>query len=154
MGQASAFRAPSVLWKKHKKQRKDRVRSHWHEWEADIITFLSMNSNNKPVLYFTQSELCEALNVPRSTLNTVLKKSTKIYKTVEGKGKTAKTGLSTLGMLIAFALKENGKRRESYLNYLQGLFPKTGNILEQAKTSNVMEEQETLYGILEGLPAG
>lgn len=45
-------------------------------------------------------------------------------------------------------------KEESYLNYLQGLFPKTGNILEQAKTSNVMEEQETLYGILEGLPAG
>ncbi|WP_377863368.1 replication initiation protein RepS [Bacillus sp. R86525] len=153
-GQASAFRAPSVLWKKHKKQRKDRVRSHWHEWEADIITFLSMNSNNKPVLYFTQSELCEALNIPRSTLNTVLKKSTKIYKTVEGKGKTAKTGLSTLGMLIAFALKENGKRRESYLNYLQGLFPQMGNILGQAKTSSAIAEEETLYGILEGLPAG
>ncbi len=55
-----------------------------------------MNSKNKPVLYFTQKELCEAINIPRSTLNTVLKKSNKIYKTVEGKGKTAKTGFQQL----------------------------------------------------------
>lgn len=150
----SVFRAPSAFWKKHKKQRKDRVRSHWHEWEADIISFLSMNSNNKPVLYFTQSELCEALHIPRSTLNTVLRKSTKIYKVVKGKGKGAKTGLSTIGILITFALKENGRRKESYLNYLQGIFPQIGNILEQEKTSSAMVEEETLYSILEGLPAG
>ncbi len=153
-GQDSVFRAPSAFWKKHKKQRKDRVRSHWHEWEADIISFLSMNSNNKPVLYFTQSELCEALHIPRSTLNTVLKKSTKIYKVVKGKGKSAKTGLSTIGILIAFALKENGRRKESYLNYLQGIFPQISNIIEHAKTSSAMVEEETLYSILEGLPAG
>uniref|UniRef100_UPI003F492054 primase C-terminal domain-containing protein n=1 Tax=Bacillus multifaciens TaxID=3068506 RepID=UPI003F492054 len=153
-GQAAAFRAPSAFWKKHKKQRKDRVRSHWHEWEADIVAYLSMNSGNKPVLYFTQSELCEALAIPRSTLNTVIEKSTKIYKTVEGKGRTAKTGLSTLGMLITFALKENGRKRESYLSYLKELFPLMGSIIREAKFSGAQGQKQKGYGLLEGLPAG
>lgn len=153
-GETSTFRVPSMLWKKHKKQRKDRVRSHWYEWEADIIEFLSANSNDKPVLYFTQSELCEVLNIPRSTLNKVLRKSTKIYKTVEGKGKSAKTGLSTIGMLITFALKENGQKKENYLNYLREILSKIENILTQAKVQNVMSKEKTLYSILESLPAG
>ncbi|MFT4139834.1 MAG: primase C-terminal domain-containing protein [Bacillus sp. (in: firmicutes)] len=151
--QVAAFRAPSALWKKHKKQRKDRIRSHWYEWEADIITFLSINSNDKPVLYFTQSELCEALSMPRSTLNMVLRKSKKIYKIVEGKGKLAKTGLSTMGMLITFALKENDKKREAYLNYLQAL-PKIDNIIKQIKKNKEMMKENEPYNILEGLPAG
>ncbi|EJQ35993.1 hypothetical protein IEE_05513 [Bacillus cereus BAG5X1-1] len=153
-GQASAFRSPAAFWKKHKKQREDRVRSHWHEWEADIIAFLSMNSKNKPVLYFTQLELCEALSIPRSTLNTVLKKSNKIHKTVEGKGKTAKTGLSTIGMLISFAMQEKGRKRDSYVSYLKEIFPQMGNILQQVKTHSAMTEKQVQDGIFEGLPAG
>lgn len=153
-GQVNSFRSPAVFWKKHKKQREDRVRSHWHEWEADIIAFLSMNSKNKPVLYFTQSELCEALDIPRSTLNTVLKKSNKIYKTVEGKGKAAKTGLSTIGMLISFALREKGQKRESYISYLKEIFPQMGNIELQAKNNSAMVEETAPYSLIEGLPAG
>ncbi|SMD70806.1 hypothetical protein BACERE00176_00150 [Bacillus paranthracis] len=153
-GQVNSFRSPAAFWRKHKKQREDRVRSHWHEWEADIIAFLSMNSKNKPVLYFTQKELCEAINIPRSTLNTVLKKSNIIYKTVEGKGKTAKTGFSTIGMLISFALREKGQKRESYLSYLNELFPQMGNILLQAKNDSAMAEETVSYSLIEGLPAG
>ncbi len=106
------------------------------------------------MLYFTQKELCEAINIPRSTLNTVLKKSNKIYKTVERKGKTAKTGFSTIGMLISFALREKGQKRESYLSYLNELFPQMGNILLQAKNNSAMAEETALYSLLEGLPAG
>lgn len=153
-GQVNSFRSPAAFWRKHKKQRIDRVRSHWHEWEADIIAFLSMHSKNKPVLYFTQSELCEELNIPRSTLNTVLKKSNKIYRTVEGKGKTAKTGLSTIGMLITFALREKGQKRESYLSYLNEIFPKMGNILLQAKSNSAIAVNKVSYSLIEGLPAG
>ncbi|PEF45171.1 replication initiation protein [Bacillus cereus] len=153
-GQVNYFRSPAAFWRKHKKKREDRVRSHWHEWEADLIAFLSMNSKNKPVLYFTQSEICEALNIPRSTLNTVLKNSNKIYKTVEGKGKTAKTGLSTMGMLISFALRKKGQKREKYLSYLNEIFPQMGNSLLQAKNNSAMAEETESYSIFEGLPAG
>ncbi|TXR95384.1 replication initiation protein [Bacillus sp. SH7-1] len=153
-GQVNSFRSPAAFWRKHKKQREDRVRSHWHEWEADIIAFLSMNSKNEPVLYFTQKELCEALNIPRSTLNTVLNKSNKIYKTVEGKGKTARTGFSTIGMLISFALREKEQKKENYLSYLNKLFPQVGNILLQAKSNSAMAEETVSYSIIEGLPAG
>ncbi|PGZ25360.1 replication initiation protein [Bacillus anthracis] len=145
---------PSILWRKHKKKREDRVRSHWHEWEADIITFLSMNSKNKPVLYFSQAELCQALSIPRSTLNTVLKKSQKIYKIVEGKGKHAKTGLSTIGMLISFALREKDRKRTSYMSYLETVLPHLGDIVSRIKNSHVTAEKQEPHSIFEGLPAG
>lgn len=145
---------PSMLWRKHKKKREDRVRSHWHEWEADIITFLSMNAKNKPVLYFSQAELCQALSIPRSTLNTVLKKSQKIYKTVEGKGKHAKTGLSTIGMLISFALLEKSRKRTSYISFLEKVFPQMGSIISKFTSSSTTAEKQAAHSIFEGLPAG
>ncbi|PGZ57368.1 replication initiation protein [Bacillus cereus] len=152
-GQAAAFRAPTAFWKKHKKQRKDRIRSHWHEWEADLIAYLSMNSSNKPVIYLSQTELCEAVKIPRSTLNTVLKKSTKIYKSVKGKGKGAKTAFATIGMLISFALKEKGRKRESYISYLRDVFPQVGNILKETNSHGTEEQKQEDYTLFEGLPA-
>ncbi|MBE7106160.1 replication initiation protein [Bacillus cereus] len=147
-------KVPSVLWRKHKKKRDDRVRSHWHEWESDIITFLSMHSKNKPVLYFSQNELCQELSIARSTLNTVLKNSKKIFKTVEGKGKYAKTGLSTIGMLISFALREKSKKRTNYISYLEKLYPQLGSIISEIKNNSAIAETQESYSIFEGLPAG
>ncbi|OQR53322.1 primase C-terminal domain-containing protein [Bacillus sp. CDB3] len=116
--------APSQYWYKHKKARKDRVRSHWYEWEQDIISFLNEKKNTeKGFLHFTQKELCEALQIPRSTLNSVLKKSKHIYIHVIGKGSQRKTRLSTLALFFNHAIDRNKEQKERYLEYIQSIVP-------------------------------
>ncbi|PEB54336.1 replication initiation protein [Bacillus pseudomycoides] len=115
---------PSQYWYKHKKARKERVRSHWYEWEQDIIDFLNAQKDTeKGFVYFTQKELCEALQIPRSTLNSVLKKSKQIYIHVIGKGSQRQTGLSTLALLFNHAIGRNKEQKELYLEFIQSIIP-------------------------------
>ncbi|MED2879762.1 primase C-terminal domain-containing protein [Bacillus thuringiensis] len=115
---------PSQYWYKHKKARKDRVRSHWYEWEHDIIDFLNAQKNTeKGFVYFTQKEICEALQIPRSTLNNVLKKSRQIYIHVIGKGSQRQTGLSTLLLLFNNAIGRTTEQKELYLEFIQSIIP-------------------------------
>lgn len=91
-------------WYKFKKERKDRVRSHYEEWEKDIIAYISSEkSKDEMFLWRTQKELCAAIGIPQSTLNMILKQSTRLLKTTKGKGRYAKTGWTTISLFIQYA---------------------------------------------------
>ena len=95
----------SKCWYKHKKAREDRERSHTHEWEQDLITWMTAEKSvSEPFIWCTQKEICEAINIPSSTLNKLLKESTKIIKTTTGKGRHAKTGLTTVELYIQYVI--------------------------------------------------
>lgn len=94
-------------WYKFKKERKDRVRSHYEEWEQDIITYITAEkSDSEPFLWRTQKEMCQAIGIAQSTLNEVLKKSTRLLKTTTGKGRAAKTGWTTISLFIQYVLQK------------------------------------------------
>lgn len=94
-------------WYKFKKDRKDRVRSHYEEWEQDIIDYITAEkSDSEPFLWHTQKEMCEVIGIPQSTLNVVLKKSTRLLKTTIGIGRGAKTGWTTISLFIQYCLKK------------------------------------------------
>lgn len=94
-------------WYKFKKDRKDRERSHYDEWEQDIIDYLTAEkSDAEPFLWRTQKELCEAIGIPQSSLNALLKKSTRLLKTTTGVGRGAKTGWTTISLFIQYVLKK------------------------------------------------
>ncbi|WP_243521981.1 hypothetical protein [Bacillus pseudomycoides] len=109
--ECSSF-APSQYWYKHKKARKDRVRRHWYEWEQDTIGFLKAQK-------FVYFKLCEALQIPRSTLNSVLKKSKQIYIHVIGKGSQRQTGPSTLALVFNHTIGRKTEQKELYLEFNQ-----------------------------------
>ena len=93
------------VWYKFKKEREDRKRSHYEEWEQDIIEYIKAEKNpSEPFIWRTQKEICEAIGIPQSTLNQVLKVSKKIVKTVTGKGCNAKTGWSTVSLFIQYGV--------------------------------------------------
>ena len=95
------------VWYKFKKDREDRVRSHYEEWEQDIITYISAEkSNSEMFLWHTQKELCEAVGIPQSSLNALLKQSTRLLKTTKGKGRNAKTGWTTISLFIQYVLNK------------------------------------------------
>lgn len=112
-------------WYKFKKDRKDRVRSHYEEWEQDIIAYISAEkSKDEMFLWRTQKELCAAIGIPQSTLNIVLKQSTRLLKTTKGKGRYAKTGWTTISLFIQYAwniAKEIATNKSLYSIGLQKL---------------------------------
>lgn len=102
-------------WHKHKKARPDRVRSHYAEWEADVLSYIAAKTRpGAPVLWTTQRELCEAIGIPRSTFNELLRQSKQILVKREGKGRGAKTGLTSVAVLLSCALEFNQTHRAQY----------------------------------------
>lgn len=109
-------------WYKFKKERKDRVRSHYDEWEQDIIDYISAEkSSTEMFLWRSQKELCEAVGIPQSTLNALLKQSTRLLKTTNGKGRYAKTGWTTTTLFIQYALQIAVKLSQNKSLYRFGL---------------------------------
>lgn len=102
-------------WHKFKKERKDRVRSHYDEWEEDLLAYIqSETSTVQPIKWTTQSALCEAVGIPRSTFNEVIRKSKKILIKRIGKGRGAQTGLTSVAVLLQCALEFNQEHRALY----------------------------------------
>lgn len=144
----------NTIWRKHKKKREDRVRSHAHEWEQDIMQYLSKNAHGRSVLFFSQNELCQELGMARSTLNKVLASSKKIFKSVDGKGKNAKTGLSTISMIFTYIIKLNKEKQHRYYSYFKRTYPELHIELFEERNNGVTAVKQLDFGILEGLPAG
>jgi len=90
-------------WYKHKKARSERVRSHLFEWETDLINYITATKGQSELfIWHSQKELCEILGIAQSTLNKLLKESTKIIKTIKGSGRNAKTGWTTVALFIQY----------------------------------------------------
>ncbi|MYL43904.1 primase C-terminal domain-containing protein [Virgibacillus salexigens] len=88
-------------WYKFAKPREDRERSHYKEWEQDIVSYLEANTSAEQPFYSCSLRgLAKQLEMPVSTLKEVLKKSTYLYKKTKGKGRAAKTILATKSMLF------------------------------------------------------
>lgn len=107
-------------WYKFKKEREDRVRSHYEEWESDLLTYISeLTGKERPILWTTQKEICEAINIPRSTLNELIKRSTKVLIKRRGKGRAAQTGISSVDVLLQCALDHSKEQQMRYRLTLQ-----------------------------------
>ena len=107
-------------WYKFKKAREDRERSHYDEWEQDLINYMTAEFNiSEPFIWRTQKEMCEAIGIPSSTLNKLIKQSTKLLKTVSGKGRNAKTGWTTVSLLMKHVLFSMQQKKKDYARYIQ-----------------------------------
>lgn len=118
-GKSVSVNTGKQVWYKFKKDREDRTRSHYEEWEQDMVSYITAeNNSSEPFIWRTQKEICEAIGIPQSTLNQLLKSSTKIMKTVIGKGRSAKTGWTTVHLFIQHVLRLLQTTKEGYRKYL------------------------------------
>lgn len=102
-------------WYKFKKERKDRKRSHYEEWEEDLLAYIQQaTSLEQPVKWTTQKAICEELGMAKSTFNEVIRKSNRILIKRKGKGCRAQTGLTSVAVLIQCALAYNQTQRAAY----------------------------------------
>jgi len=105
----------SNAWYKFKKNREDRVRSHYEEWEQDIIDYITAEKSiSEPFIWRTQKELCEAIGIAQSSLNALLKRSTKLVKTITGKGRSAKTGWTTVKLFMEYVMNLIKDQKAAY----------------------------------------
>ena len=109
-------------WYKFKKAREDRERSHFEEWEQDIEKFLTAEFDvSEPFIWYTQKELCEKIEIPSSTLNVVIKRSTRLIKVVSGKGRNSKTGWTTVALFMKHVLFSMQLKKSLYKAYVHDL---------------------------------
>lgn len=115
-------------WHKFKKARKDRKRSHYDEWETDILAFINEQaSTSSPVIWTTQNQLCKQIGISRSTFNEVVKQSTKIMMRSKGKGCKAQTGLTSVSVLLQCALNYNQTNRAIYYEAINSMLEEKDN---------------------------
>ena len=101
-------------WYKFKKPREERVRSHYNEWEEDIITYLDTHTSPEmPFLEASLGSLAETFGMSVSTLKEVCKQSNKIKKYTIGRGRGAVTKLASRFMLLRslLVLRKNSIRQ-------------------------------------------
>ena len=145
-GQEYTVSFGSRTWYKFKKERADRTRSHYDEWEQDIIEYITAEkASSEPFIWRTQKELCEAIGIAQSTLNEVLKCSKQLVKTVTGKGRGAKTGWTTVKLFIQYAMELVKSAKAKYRQLLIQV------VKELTEELEVVAGYEPLMNYLEGL---
>lgn len=113
-----------LVYKHLAKKRNERQRSHYSEREQDLLLWINQNTDTRnPYAEVTQKELSEATKMARSTLNEVLKKSTKIYLTTK-RGKGGKTKLASVYSLANFVMQKKASEKMAYYHTITALFPK------------------------------
>lgn len=111
-------------WYKFKKPREERIRSHYEEWEEDILSYI--NANTSPEIPFFEgslSMLAESIGIAVSSLKEVLKRSSRIIKHTIGRGRGAITKWTSRSMLFKSLLQLRKKRMQQ----AQLAFAKIGN---------------------------
>lgn len=107
-------------WYKFAKTRENRERSHYEEWEMDIQKFIQKSIlKGNQFIWLSQNELCSEIGISRSTLNEVFKRSKRLIKTVNGKGRFAKTGFTTISVLFDYAIHQSKQSKLEYRKYIK-----------------------------------
>lgn len=132
------------VWYKFKKDRTERVRSHYNEIEQDLIHFITArHTNAQPFIWLTQKELCAKTNISSSSLNALLKRTTAILKVVDGKGRNAKTGWTTVALFIEYTINALKTKKALYMQQLLMLLQNTHSVATQYAIEHIKNALRT-----------
>ncbi|TYV33114.1 primase C-terminal domain-containing protein [Listeria monocytogenes] len=145
------------FFRKHKKKRAERKYSHFQEWEADLEKYIEKTMLDGQVfIEKSQREMAEETKIPYATLKKLLKQSKRIISRVEGRGRAAKTLLSTAAIVVEAAIRhaitKKQEKKEAYITFLS-TFTEAANYITQ-KIMKTDSQQATESLILSALPNG
>jgi hypothetical protein len=123
-------------WYKFKKAREERERSHYDEWEKDLLDYILREKTTEPFVWSTQKKICEELGMARSTFHEVIKRSSTIIMQKKGKGCSAKTGLSSVTVLVQYAFKVKEQKASQYVAWVSSLLKQ----IEQNEAWRLLEK--------------
>jgi hypothetical protein len=138
-------------WYKFKKPREERVRSHYKEWEEDIIAYLDTHTSPEmPFLEASLSSLAKTFGMSVSTLKEVCKQSSQLKKYTIGRGRGAVTKLASRSMLFrSLLLLRKNHIRQAQLTFSE-LLPEPNQFtaalqFPTLETQLLMHEVDILY---------
>ncbi|EMB5553077.1 primase C-terminal domain-containing protein [Listeria monocytogenes] len=145
------------VFRKHRKTRENRTYSHFEEWEADLEEYIQINIlSGQTFVEKTQRELAEETKIPLATLKKILKQSNRIISRVEGKGRSAKTLLSTVALVVESAIRhaiaKKHEQKEKYISFL-ATFTEAAQYVTN-KFMNDNHKTTAQNAILAALPVG
>src|SRR5699024_11217928 len=109
-----------------KKDRESRVRSHYEEWEQDIMHYIHKHTSpQKPFLEGSLRMLAESIGLPFSTLKEVIKRAKNLYKKTEGRGRDAITYFTTKSMLFNHLIYVRKKGVKTAQFFFDTIIPNT-----------------------------
>ena len=112
-------------WWKFKKHRDDRKYSHQYEWEEDFLRYLNENSYTyKPYISIKKNELIEVLNIPKTTLDKLIKKlvsENKVFLRVK-KGRNGHLIIASTRAVMATIIGIKKQEREAFQRALEEAF--------------------------------
>ncbi|EHO5110643.1 plasmid replication protein [Listeria welshimeri] len=145
------------VFRKHRKARENRTYSHFEEWETDLEEYLQTTMlSGQTFVEKSQRELAEETKIPLATLKKILKQSKKIVTRVEGRGRTARTLLSTVAIVVEAAIRhaitKKHDQSEKYISFLATFTEAAQYITRKIeKNTPTMTPQNT---VLAALPQG
>lgn len=127
-------------WYKFKKKRADRVNSHAHERERDIIDYINAHSR-KGLLKMSLRTLAKEFNISINTLKNALSKSDKIIVSTKDKGRYAETKIYTMKSVLNHLKSMKSKSTRILLDEIY-------NILDVIQEGNIRKEKRSLWKVM------
>lgn len=128
-------------WYKFAKPREERKRSHYYEYEQDIIDYIKQNANEKsPYIKISLRLLADTLQIPFSSLKAALKNTKNIHKKTSGKGRGATTYFTTKSLLFNHLIKIKKEKINIVQSLFSMIFPNTRKLPYLNYRQNLQEE--------------
>lgn len=110
------------IWTKFKKKRTERKRSHYEEWEKDVLNYLQKKED--VYIEIKKKDIVENLNIPKRSLDIVLNnlkiKNIIFYKATAGRLGGVKIAL--MRNLYSYVITLKNKEKEQYIEMLSRYF--------------------------------
>lgn len=106
------------VWIKYKKPRKLRTRSHFYEWEQDLIKYLK--NKKELIMYISKTKIIDEIKIPRRSLDTVLRTLKKQNKIIY-KAKKGRLGGITIALakeLYNHIITKTKEQKEKFIYYV------------------------------------
>lgn len=117
------------VWTKFKKKRTERKRSHYEEWEKDVLNYLQKKED--VYIEIKKKDIVENLNIPKRSLDIVLNnlkiKNIIFYKATAGRLGGVKIAL--MRNLYSYVITLKNKEKEEYIAKLSSYFKIDKNTL-------------------------
>ncbi|MBF0781136.1 MULTISPECIES: primase C-terminal domain-containing protein [unclassified Granulicatella] len=131
-------------WKKFKKRRCERQRSHYKEWQEDILNYIQQQSSTSTVFVSTtKKQLIESLKIPARTLDIVLqqlKENKKIFYSYKS-GRNGGIKFALIKQIYTQIIQKNKEDREVYITLLAENFGQSRSAVKRV----ISTYEEWLY---------
>lgn len=121
------------IWKKFKKPRANRIRSHYDEWEKDVLNYLDEQSRTNLYLKLTKKDISRAIKIPLRTLDVVLQllQTKRMILFSSKKGRFGGINIALIKNVCIHIISNNKTHKQKYIQRLSKFLNLGSSIIEE-----------------------